>query len=119
MNRDRNDTRRHDRRSNFRFSLRQRHAELLRQFADNLVVQLRAVALFKHRKRRLLATDFGGKYALRQLRSAASIPDFETDTWTESCHGGYYGLYLINLQGVKYQQYKHIYQHINNNINTC
>jgi len=51
---------------------RERKIELFRQLLDNLVIELRSIALLEHRKRRLLAADFGRKLPLGQPCLTAS-----------------------------------------------
>ena len=66
----------------------ERKIELLRKLLDNLVVQFRSIALLEHRKRRLLATDFGRKLPLGQPRLAASRFDAFAELWIQVFQGG-------------------------------
>jgi len=66
----------------------ERKIELLRQLLDNLVIQLCTIALLKHRKRRLLATDFGRKLSLGQSRLAASELYAFAELWIQVFQGG-------------------------------
>jgi hypothetical protein len=66
----------------------ERKIELLRQLLDNLVVQLRSIALLEHRKRRLLAADIGRKLPLGQPRLAASQLDAFAELWIQVFQGG-------------------------------
>ena len=67
--------------------LPQLNAHFLCQLADNLVIQLRPVALLEHRKRRLLAADFSRNLTLRKLRHATRVTDLSADVWIQVCHG--------------------------------
>lgn len=58
------------------------NGKLRRKRANHVVVQLRPVALLEHRKRGLLATDFGGKHALGKPRLAARFPYLQAELWT-------------------------------------
>ena len=57
----------------------ERNAKLRRKRVDDLVVQLRSVALLEHRQSRLLATDFGGKHTLGKPRLAARFPYLQAE----------------------------------------
>ena len=61
----------------------ERKIELLRQLLDNFVVQFRPIALLEHRKRRLLAADFGRKLPLSQPCLAASRLYVFAELWTK------------------------------------
>ena len=66
----------------------ERKIELLRQLLDNLVVQLRSIALLEHRKRRLLAADFGRKLPLSQPSLTASQLDVFAELWIQVFQSG-------------------------------
>ena len=66
----------------------ERKIELLRQLLNNLVIQLCTIALLEHRKRRLLATDFGRKLPLSQPRFAASELYAFAELWIQVFQGG-------------------------------
>jgi len=66
----------------------ERKIELLRQLLDNLVVQLRSIALLEHRKRRLLATDFGRKLPLSQPSLTASELYVFAELWIQVFQSG-------------------------------
>ena len=46
---------------------------------DGFFIEFRPIALLKHRKRRLLTTDFFRQDSLREARRPARLPDFEAD----------------------------------------
>ena len=65
----------------------ERKIELLRQLLDNFVVQFRPIALLEHRKRRLLAADFGRKLPLSQPCLAASRFYAFAELWIQVFQG--------------------------------
>lgn len=66
--------------------------ELRADLLDGLVIELRAISLLDHGNRRLLATDFGSKPALRQTRGNAGLSHLTANLWAQIYHGAYYGL---------------------------
>ena len=95
----------------FRILIAKAKIELLRQFLDNLVVELRSIALLEHRKRRLLAADFGRKLPLGQPRFAAGRLYAFTELWIQVFQGGdIMDFILSTIKGANINI-------INNNIN--
>lgn len=60
--------------------------EFLRDLLQHIFIQFRAVALLDHRNGRLLATELGGKAALRQARGKAGRFELAADFWTQIDH---------------------------------
>ena len=94
----------------------ERKIELLRQLLDNLVVQLRSIALLEHRKRRLLAADFGRKLPLGQPCLAASELYAFTELWIQVFQGG--DIMDFILSTIKGSNINIINNNINNVHNT-
>ena len=67
---------------------RDREIELLRQLLDNLVIELRSIALLEHRKCRLLAADFGRKLPLGQPYLATCQLYAFAELWIQIFQGG-------------------------------
>ena len=84
--------------------LRKFDLELLAKLLDDLIVQLRAIALLEHGKSGLFATDFGCKHALGEPGITAGFLDLSADFWTQVDHGEYYALYGDSKQEGSYQQ---------------
>lgn len=95
------------------FGLGKLYAELLKYLSNYFVVELRAVPLLEHGKRRLLAAYLGCKHALRETRRTACLLGFPAYLWTKICHAYYYGLYLPKTQGRVINSYQPIYQLLN------
>lgn len=97
------------------FGRRQFQAELLRYLSNHFVVEFRAVAIFEHRKSRLLAADFLRERTLRNATRAPLIPHLYAKFSAKICHGPYYPLFSFPFQGGSYKQlstvlstYKHL-----------
>ena len=94
----------------------ERKIELLRQLLDNFVVQFRPIALLEHRKRRLLAADFGRKLPLGQPCLAASELYAFTELWIQVFQGG--DIMDFILSTIKGSNINIINNNINNVHNT-
>ena len=64
-------------------------AELLRDLLNRLVAELRSVTLLEHRKRGLLASDFGRKFALAEARFLSRDLRLSTELWIQVFHSAY------------------------------
>ena len=104
--------------------------EFLGKPANDFVVQLSPVSLLEHGYRRLIAPKLGGKFALRNLRSAPSLFCLKAEIWTKVLHGRilwtlFYQLARGHLStlSTELSTYEHMFTtlFINaiDNINTC
>ena len=89
------------------------NVELLGECPDDIVVQLRAVALLKHGERGLLAADFGGKYALREACRTARLLHFQAELWTQIRHRGILWTFFSRLTRGELSTNQQDYQLIN------
>ena len=62
-------------------------AKLLGQLFDDLVVELRRLALLEHRQIALLASDFTRDDALRKPGRTAGVSELAADLWIQVLHG--------------------------------
>ena len=76
----------HDRSRLLRRAARYAQVELLRNLLNHLVAELRPVSLLEHRKRGLLASDFGRKLALAKARFLSRDLRLSTELWIQVFH---------------------------------